>query len=259
MGCQKILQNLHITHLGHGEPLILLHGFGWHSGIWKTFVSRLTPYFEVYLIDLPGFGKSPTIDPYLLPTLVSNLCAHLPDNAIWVGWSLGGMISWWGALHYPNKIKKLVTIASSPRFIAENNWPGVSLETLQIFAKNLKNDYRKTLSEFLNLQSRGYVHKAQLLELLQHEINQAPPPDPQALDGSLKILAELDLRPLLSQVPCKSLHIFGSLDVLVPVKVSELIKENMLHGRSEILKRAGHVPFVIPEMAAQIATWIRDL
>lgn len=43
---------------GSGKPLILLHGYFQSSRSWKPFISSFEEEYEVYLIDLPGHGKS---------------------------------------------------------------------------------------------------------------------------------------------------------------------------------------------------------
>lgn len=43
---------------GHGEPLLLLHGFGAEKDHWTQVAKFLTPHFRVIAPDLPGFGES---------------------------------------------------------------------------------------------------------------------------------------------------------------------------------------------------------
>ena len=44
---------------GAGEPLVLLHGIGSHWQVWRPVLGRLAESFEVWALDLPGFGSSP--------------------------------------------------------------------------------------------------------------------------------------------------------------------------------------------------------
>lgn len=43
---------------GHGDPLVLLHGFGANKDNWTLIAGRLTKHFRVVAPDLPGFGDS---------------------------------------------------------------------------------------------------------------------------------------------------------------------------------------------------------
>src|ERR671911_502716 len=47
---------------GKGMPLILLHPFGATSALWKPFIPELSKYNRVIAVDLPGHGKSDSMD-----------------------------------------------------------------------------------------------------------------------------------------------------------------------------------------------------
>ena len=81
--------------IGNGQDLVLLHGWGLHSPIWKEFAPTLAQHFRVTVIDLPGYGES-KYDPKTaksLPKLAEQLLEYAPPQAIWLGWSLGGLIA----------------------------------------------------------------------------------------------------------------------------------------------------------------------
>jgi pimeloyl-ACP methyl ester carboxylesterase len=50
---------MHHVRLGHGRPLLLIHGLGgtWRS--WLPVLDRLAAEREVIAVDLPGFGETP--------------------------------------------------------------------------------------------------------------------------------------------------------------------------------------------------------
>ena len=52
------MNDLFFQERGNGAPLILLHGFPLHQGMWDSFAEKLSAQFKVFTIDLPGFGKS---------------------------------------------------------------------------------------------------------------------------------------------------------------------------------------------------------
>ncbi|HSW69886.1 MAG TPA: pimeloyl-ACP methyl ester esterase BioH [Gammaproteobacteria bacterium] len=240
-------KRLHLDIIGKGHPLIMLHGWGWNSCIWQPLVPKLIENFQLFLIDLPGFGESPLVTKdYKIDDVVKVLLEITPKEASWLGWSLGGMIAWYVALHYPERVTSLVTVASSPKFISEENWPGVSLETLEKFSHLITENYQKTLLEFLELQLRGTPKNRELLESLK-EIILRSPVSIAALSGGLKLLQELDLRGKLFELQCPSLHLFGSHDTLVPASVIEKIEGRLPKGKCGVIKRAGHMPFLSHE------------
>ncbi|MEI7550558.1 MAG: alpha/beta fold hydrolase, partial [Actinomycetes bacterium] len=48
-----------MTRAGSGTPLILIHGMGSASTIWKGIAPALERLFDVITFDLPGHGKTP--------------------------------------------------------------------------------------------------------------------------------------------------------------------------------------------------------
>lgn len=50
---------LNFARLGHGPPLVLLHGIGHRWQAWEPVLDRLARHHDVIAVDLPGFGESP--------------------------------------------------------------------------------------------------------------------------------------------------------------------------------------------------------
>ncbi|HSW93469.1 MAG TPA: pimeloyl-ACP methyl ester esterase BioH [Gammaproteobacteria bacterium] len=238
------MPELHCQILGKGRPLILLHGWGWHSGIFNPLIPYLQENFQLFLIDLPGFGKSPLLsEDYDIHAISAAILKIAPPEAIFAGWSLGGMIAWFIALHHPGRVAHLVTIASSPKWVSDHDWPGVSAPTLDQFSRCLIQDTQKTLRDFLALQWRGASKNPETIDRLNQQIIASSSSVP-ALSGGLKLLRELDLRPTRSTLHCPSLHILGSHDTLVPVSIIEKMRPFMPHATFSIIRRAGHMPFL---------------
>ncbi len=47
---------LHVEVTGSGAPLVLLHGWGMHGGVWTDVAAQLAQDFRVHSVDLPGHG-----------------------------------------------------------------------------------------------------------------------------------------------------------------------------------------------------------
>ena len=240
-----MVASLHLEVVGkNGPPLVLLHGWGWNSDVFLPLIPRLTENFQLFLVDLPGFGKSGLLtNDYTFETVSALLFEKLPEKAAWLGWSFGGLIAWWIAIHRPEKVTRLITIGSTPKFTGDADWPGISEAALTQFSKALASDYQKTLQDFLELQLRGSRDPALVTEL-QKKIAATPDTVLPSLEKSLKLLCEADLRADLNQMTVPSLHFFGSIDTLVPVKAASLIQDKIRYGRCEIIKRAGHLLFL---------------
>ncbi|MBS0358972.1 MAG: pimeloyl-ACP methyl ester esterase BioH [Proteobacteria bacterium] len=238
-------KSLHVESYGEGSDIVLLHGWGFHSSVWKSLVQSLSVQYCVHCIDLPGFGRSQFIgEDYTMENIVEIILSVAPSQATWIGWSLGGMISTLIAAQYPERVDRLVNVASSPRFIAEDYWFGVNSSALQKHAELLRKDYQATLKNFLILQFYQCHYSKTNLRQLMEELFQYGKPDERALFGGLDILLKQDLRTHLSSITSPILHIFGKLDVLVPVSAANSIQGLNPNIQTEVISGAGHAPFL---------------
>ncbi|MDZ7893307.1 MAG: alpha/beta hydrolase [Rhodoferax sp.] len=98
---------------GHGEVLVLVHGFGGDKDNFTLMARFLTPHFRVIQPDLPGFGDA-TRDPaarYRMADQVERLHAFLKalgvQKMVLGGNSMGGFIACEYAARYPEQVKAL--------------------------------------------------------------------------------------------------------------------------------------------------------
>ncbi|WP_088331148.1 pimeloyl-ACP methyl ester esterase BioH [Lacimicrobium sp. SS2-24] len=234
---------------GHGPSLVFLHGWGLNSGVWQRLATRLAKAYRVTLIDLPGFGVNhdrfpPHYDLDELTDMVAGVC---PDDAAIVGWSLGGLVAQKLALSYPQRAGRLICVASSPRFVAEADWPGIAPNVLEAFASQLHSDIDATIARFLAIQamgSRGAKSDIQAIKLLMGE---RPAPAAQALSGGLRLLQRTDLRQSVANIACPTLRLYGRNDSLVPVAVMEKVERLQPSSISMLFPGASHAPFISHE------------
>lgn len=82
--------------VGSGAPLVLVHGVGSRWQVWEPVIDRLAQSFEVYAVDLPGFGESAPLPHTTVDTLTDALAAFLTENGLetphLAGNSMGGLI-----------------------------------------------------------------------------------------------------------------------------------------------------------------------
>jgi pimeloyl-[acyl-carrier protein] methyl ester esterase len=237
-------RQLYNESFGDGMPLVLLHGWGWHSGVWEPILSQLGSQFRVTVIDLPGFGRSPPLDHYTPDNIADLLLNAHPNPANWLGWSLGGLLVTWLAIHHPMQVERLVSVTSSPCFLHSEGWPGTRLTALEKFSRSLTEKYEQTANDFLTLQLMGSPHAREIIRYLRAHVLSHFPPSTEGLRGGLKLLQTMDLRNELPTIPCKSLHIFGSLDALAPASVITPLKKLLPEGEYATISRASHLPFL---------------
>jgi len=239
------MTKIHKEVYGQGPSIVLIHGWAMHTGIWREFAQQLGQYFQVTCLDLPGHGLSETVEPYDLKGISRALIKAMPETPVCVlGWSLGASVAIELAVQYPQRIKALVLLAGNPRFIEEDGWAGVKQKMLGEFANNLQLNCQLTLIRFLALQVNSLSNGKELLKQLKQAIQECEAPTEQVLQSGLDILQNADLRPALRDLTCSVTVIQGDKDSLIPLQVSQNIKDLKPESNINIIKGAGHVPFL---------------
>ncbi|MDD2761574.1 MAG: pimeloyl-ACP methyl ester esterase BioH [Methylomonas sp.] len=239
------MSHIHSEVYGSGRPLVMIHGWAMHAGIWRDFALQLVRHCQVICIDLPGHGRSEAIAPYTLDTVAETLLAAIPvERFSLLGWSLGATVAMAMAERFPDSVDKLLVLAGNPRFVQDGDWPGVGAGVLDDFATLLKSDVAQTLVRFLALQVNGLAYGKPLLKRLKQSMSECPPPAAEVLRAGLDILKIGDMRPFMrsSQIPVSM--IMGGKDALVPVACAQRVRQMNSRVGVHIVDSAGHVPFL---------------
>lgn len=224
--------------------LVLLHGWGLNAEVWRCVSEELASHFTLHLVDLPGYGRSSGYGAMTLAEMANEVLDAAPQNAIWLGWSLGGLVASQIALTHPERVQALVTVASSPCFSAHDAWPGIKPEVLAGFQQQLSADFQRTVERFLALQTMGTETARQDARTLKQTVLALPMPDVAVLNGGLEILRTVDLREPLASLALPHLRIYGYLDGLVPHKVVPLLDTLWPESESLVVAKAAHAPFI---------------
>jgi pimeloyl-[acyl-carrier protein] methyl ester esterase len=254
-----------------GVPLLLIHGWGMHGGMWGGVSGMLAQHFNVYTVDLPGHGyskisKNPfgpdklmtasTFDMrfdkfaangsgFLLDSIVDELSMQFSEPLNVCGWSLGGQVALRWALRQPQQVERLVMVSSTPCFVRLEDWKhALSVEILREFADNLRHHYALTLRRFLALQVRGSYQEREWLTVLREGLFSRGEPDLAWLESGLEILQGCDLRSVLPDLKQAMLVLAGERDMLIPQQAAQYLASNVPNGRLAMIKGAAHAPFL---------------
>ena len=112
---------LHSNILGHGQPLVILHGFLGMGDNWKSLGIKYREFgYEVHLVDQRNHGHSfhhPDFDYKVLVEDLKEYCnEHHLENIILMGHSMGGKTAMLFAVKYPELVSKLLVVDIAPRF-----------------------------------------------------------------------------------------------------------------------------------------------
>ncbi len=237
--------SLRVEVTGTGEPLVLLHGWGMHGGIWGGLPDQLAQSFEVHCVDLPGHGESRAEGELTLNTVNAALSRNFAGPVNVCGWSLGGMVAQHWAAAEPEKIKRLILVASTPCFANRADWEcGMPQDTLAMFSGELEKNFSATLRRFLALQVRGSEGERELLADLRERLFSRGEPELAALRGGLEILRSADLRAVLPEIRQPALLVAGERDKITPPQASRYMAGALPNARLVEIEGAAHAPFL---------------
>jgi pimeloyl-[acyl-carrier protein] methyl ester esterase len=253
--------SLSVQYRGAGPDLVLLHGWGMNAAVWEGLPPPLATGWRLWQIELPGHGESQFQLRHDSREAWADACLEqAPERAVWLGWSLGGMIALEAALRAPKRIRALVLLTATPRFVRAADWPAaMDAGVLAQFHQGLRTDPAGTLDRFLTLQVRGSEAAREALRTLRREIAQRPAPSAVALEIGLDLLRDTDLRGRIGSLACPTLWLFGQRDSLVPAGASEGIATLLPGARFCVIPGAAHAPFLShpQETGGEIAGFLR--
>jgi pimeloyl-ACP methyl ester carboxylesterase len=242
-------QLVYVEQAGHGETVLLIHGFGCSSHTWRRILGPLSRRYHVVAPDLNGFGwtERPR-DPqaYSLEgqerLLLGVLDALGIERCHVVGHSYGGGLAIWLASRLPERIRTLTLVASV--------LPDYSIQQRQLWARFRSLNW--LLVHFFVL-SRGAIRKA--LETCYFER--------QAIDEGLidayrdrllvegvedayyGLMAPMDMP--VPQVDLNTMRVptllaWGDHDLLIPFERAEPHMRALPVEHVALLERCGHAP-----------------
>ncbi|HEY8118916.1 MAG TPA: pimeloyl-ACP methyl ester esterase BioH [Methylophilaceae bacterium] len=237
--------SVHIENQGSGQNLVLIHGWGMHGGVWQPLVKKLSQHFSLHIVDLPGMGFSRPIEPSHLHAAAESVAESLPANADICGWSLGGQVAMRIALLQPDRLRRLVLVGTTPRYVNAIDWEnGIEASVFQQFAAQIAQDYQNTLIKFLTLQCMGSDDARNTIKQLRKSFTERPVPTLGSLQKALNILLQTDLRAEVENIRKPVLLVHGDRDTLAPLQAAHWLAQQLPFGRLRVMAGASHAPFL---------------
>ena len=238
---------------GKGEPIVLIHGYGAGMWVWEKQMDALSKNHQVFAVDLLGHGFSdrPKIE-YTPETYVRSLKCFMEgvgiEKAVLIGNSMGGGISWWMAVSFPERVKKLILIDAAPPDVLDQ----------------IQNDSFRMLVEVKNLPLLPYLiiasrDRESIKGVLEECISERSLITPGIIDRAFQLLRvrgttwalastfkhatdALRFKESLSLIPHPTLVIWGEQDLIFPVTVGEKLHRIIPRSILRTIPQSGHIP-----------------
>lgn len=237
---QISIQGISTTYLvaGEGSPILMLHGWGAHSGLVWPLAERLIPMgYQVYIPDLPGFGQtSPPPAGWTVHDYVDFVLAYLDalelKQVYLFGHSFGGRLSLVLGSEHAERFSKIALADSAGiRFPPSRR----SQARLQI--------YRMSLS---GLQKLGLSVQAERLRSWYTERYGSP--DYRASQGVMREtfvrVVNEDLLPYAAHMGVSTLLFWGSLDQDTPLWMGQMLERTIPDAGLVVWDGCGHYSYL---------------
>ena len=106
---------------GNGDGLLLLHGFTGSSQNWRPHTAVFSQHLQTLTLDILGHGRSASpanIEPYRMENVATDIIDLFDQLEIeqthLLGYSMGGRLALYLALHYPHRFHSLILESASP-------------------------------------------------------------------------------------------------------------------------------------------------
>jgi 3-oxoadipate enol-lactonase len=255
----KAMAILHYTDSDPGSkkrPLVFVHGFPLDNGIWDGQL-ELADIARVITLDLRGFGKSKSTEPFTIEALADDVHDLLTKiNAlpcVLAGLSMGGYVSQAYAKKYPGDLSGLILIDTKPEADTE---PGKEARNKMIELVRAKGSPAvadqmepKMLCAFTVQQRPQIVQKLrQIMEACA----------PLTIEHACAAMRDRpDFTANLRNLKIPVLILIGESDAIIPLATAESMQKATPRCTLAVIKNTGHMaPMEDPPQANNaIRSW----
>jgi 2-succinyl-6-hydroxy-2,4-cyclohexadiene-1-carboxylate synthase len=180
------------------ETVVLLHGFAGTRHAWDLVADRLDrERYRPLALDLRGHGDAAAARPITFDDVVADVAEQAPERFVLCGYSLGGRVALHVALAHPERVSRLVLVAST----AGLEDPALRAERRVADEQLAAETEAGTIEEFADRWSRQplfagtppHAAKVWRADLLRN--------DPKALAAVLRGLGAGTMAPLWHRLP----------------------------------------------------------
>ncbi len=244
---------LHYQVSGKGAPLLLIGGLANRLDIWDDLAPLLENHCILYRFDNRGMGASGDLEgAYTLESMADDaagLMAALQIEKYHVaGISLGSFAAQKVALKYPDRVDKLVLIASSAGGISH---VPPDQEVLLFFQGMAMMDRptRIEKSYFFALHPNfRETQPDQLAALIKKSLSYVPPP--AVVQRQMFVGLTFNHAEAAAEINSTTLILHGEDDRIVPVENARRLHALMPNTTLKLLKQSGHICIIDQKQAA---------
>ena len=241
---------VHVREVGEGPPLLLINGLGAHTAMWEP-LERTLSGFRILEFDLPGAGRSDVPWRPVSVRRLARLAAAVMDHfgvqqADVLGYSMGGIVAQQLAVDAPDRVRRLVLVATTPGVGAVQGDLRALFNIMTPLRYLSPRAYQATIGSLVGGRAR---HDAAWVAE-QGSLRLAHAPTWRGYSGQLASIARWSGLPILGRVRQPVLVVAGDDDPLTPVVNGMMLTHLLPHARLVVCHEEGHLIPLDPESAA---------
>lgn len=223
---------------GTGKVLLLLHGLGSTKKDWDAQVPFFSKTYRVITLDLRGHGdSSKPKDAYGVGLMTEDVKAFLDQlkikKATFVGFSMGGAVTFQMAASHPEYVENLVIVNSGPDF---NDMGAIGEELLRSRTEFLETKGLEQLAKEISFNMFPEPHQVALREAFEKRCKSN---DYNAYYKSFVTLMDWGLGDQLEAISTRTLVVGSDMDY-TPVTFKQAYVSRMQNASLSIIKNSRH-------------------
>lgn len=233
-----------------GPAVVLVHGLGQNGAReWGKLIPALAGRYDVYALDLPGFGQSGKGNHLYSPANFARVIEAVVEVRVarsfaLVGHSMGGAVSLAYAAANPNRIDRLVLVDMAGVLHRSVYTEFLGRARAQA-ATGIDLDDAPWITSFLRTvlaNAETYPPVGERLMSIASVRQQLLRGDPNAI--AAYTLVGHDFSQALHSVTAPTLLVWGSDDKVAPLRTGQMAAATIPNARLTIIRGAGHTPML---------------
>lgn len=227
--------------IGQGPALVLFHGAGEDSRIWRAQLEALSDEFTVFAWDAPGCGQSDDPDPKLSAAELGGITAGflraaVPAKPHLLGLSWGSMVALELYRGYPGMPASLVLASAYAGWAGSLPPEEVERRYAQVLAE-IDQPPEKFIEEWLPTLFTGKADPAVVAEASRIMADVRP----AGMRALLSASGRADYRPVLSTISIPTLLLYGANDQRSPLNVAHELNRRIPGSKLAVIPDVGHL------------------
>lgn len=233
---------IHVRQWGTGTPLVMVHGLGGDSCLWREQIAAFSVSHRMVAIDLRGFGESdkpPQKDGYDIDSLTRDVASVVDQLGLqqchFLGTSMGGFIGLTLALSRPELCRSLVLCHTAAHM-------GIPVDILRTRLNALA---QTSMQEYAQLVAAQAMDPAASQRLHSEVVDTIAKNDKWAYTQVLSTgLANFDLRAHVGDIKVPALVLVGASDRVIPPQLGADLAGRIDGAQLVTIGQAGHLSYL---------------